>query len=298
VGGFPVEEDGGITVIDQFQAQQLVGQTLRTTNGDKIGTIGQVYIDDYHGQPEWVTVNTGFFGSNESFVPLAEANLSGSDVVVPYAKDQIKNAPNISDSGHLSEVEEQDLYQHYNVPFSTEGSTFAETDRTGQDTDRTGQDTDRPGRDTSGYAEDTTERTAASRDASGAGTDEAMTRSEERLNVGAEQVEAGRARLRKWVETEQVQVDVPVKREKAVLVSEPITDANRGDALSGPEISEQEHEVVLNEERPVVSKEAVPVERVRLDKQVQEEVVQAGGDVRKERIEVEGDVDTNRTGRH
>ncbi len=276
-------------MIDQSKAQQLIGQNLHTTDGDKIGTIGQVYIDDYHGAPEWVTVNTGLFGTNESFVPLAEAKVSGNDVVVPYTKDQIKNAPNISDSGHLSEAEEQDLYTHYNVAYTTEGSTFADTSRLGQNT--TGQ-TD------TAYTDQTSGRRAAGRGTSGSGTDEAMTRSEERLNVGTERVESGRARLRKWVETENVQVDVPIKREKAVLVTESVTDANRGDALSGADISEDEHEVILTEERPVVSKEIVAVERVRLDKQVEEDVVQAGGDVRKERIELEGDVDTTNTDRH
>ena len=115
-------------MIDQAQAQQLIGKQLHTSTGDKIGTIGQIYIDDYHGQPEWVTVNTGLFGTNESFVPLAEASVGdGGAVTVPYSKDQIKNAPNISDSGHLSEQEERDLYDYYGVSYTTEGSTFAQS---------------------------------------------------------------------------------------------------------------------------------------------------------------------------
>jgi uncharacterized protein (TIGR02271 family) len=91
-----------------------------------------------------------------------------------------------------------------------------------------------------------------------------MTRSEEHLRVGTEQVEAGRARLRKYVVTEQQSVQVPVSREEVRVEREPITDANRGDALSGGQITEEEHEVVLHAERPVVETEAVPVERVRL----------------------------------
>ena len=91
-----------------------------------------------------------------------------------------------------------------------------------------------------------------------------MTRSEERLRVGTEQVETGRARLRKYVVTEQQSVDVPISREEVRVEREPITDANRGEALSGTEITEDEHEIVLHEERPVVTTETVPVERVRL----------------------------------
>jgi uncharacterized protein (TIGR02271 family) len=273
-----------MTVIDQSQAQQLIGQNLSTTDGTKIGKIGQLYLDDYHGQPEWVTVNTGLFGTNESFVPLAEATQVADGITVPYTKDQIKDAPNISDSGHLTEAEEQDLYKHYNVAYTTEGSTFAGTSGAAgasghaQDS-RAARSTETPRDATTGD------------DASDSGADEAMTRSEESLNVGTEQVQTGRARLRKWVETENVQVDVPVRKEKAVLVTEAITDANRGDAYAGPDLSDDEHEVVLSEERPVVSKETVAKERVRLGKQVVESTETVSDDVRKERIEAEGDVD-------
>jgi len=285
-------------VIDQSQAQQLVGRQLRTRDGDKVGTIGQIYVDDYHGQPEWVTVNTGLFGTNESFVPLAEATVSGNDLVVPYTKTQIKDAPNISDSGHLSEAEEQDLYEHYNIGYTTEGSTFADTSGTPDTSDPVGtSDTAR----TTGYAdtEATSERDTTGYDTSGSNPDSAMTRSEEKLNVGTERVQAGKARLRKWVETENVQVDVPIRTEKAVLVTEPITDANRGDALDGPDISEQEHEVVLNTERPVVSKETVAKERVRLDTEVEESTETVSDEVRKERIDLDGNVETStRSGQH
>ena len=132
-------------------------------------------------------------------------------------------------------------------------------------------------------------------DTSGPTTDDAMTRSEERLQVGTEQVEAGRARLRKYVTTEQQSVQVPVTREEVRVEREPITDANRGDALSGPDISEEEHEVVLHEERPVVETEAVPVERVRLGTETVTDEQTVTGQVRKEEIEV--DDRTGTTGR-
>jgi uncharacterized protein (TIGR02271 family) len=118
-----------------------------------------------------------------------------------------------------------------------------------------------------------------------------MTRSEEELRVGTAEQESGRARLRKYVVTEHVQQTVPVQREEVRIEREPITDANVDDAVSGPEISEEEHEVVLHEEQAVVEKRTVPKERVRMDKEtvVDEETVDA--EVRKEQIEVDGDVD-------
>jgi uncharacterized protein (TIGR02271 family) len=118
-----------------------------------------------------------------------------------------------------------------------------------------------------------------------------MTRSEEELQVGTTQRERGRARLRKYVTTEQEQLTVPVQREEARVEREPITDANLDAATSGPEISEAEHEVVLREEEPVVEKRVVPRERVRLDTETVTEERQVGEEVRKEQIEVEGDRD-------
>lgn len=116
-----------------------------------------------------------------------------------------------------------------------------------------------------------------------------MTVSEERLDVGTERRETGRARLRKYVVTEHVTQTVPVQREEVRLEREPITDANAGDATSGQDISEAEHEVVLHEERPVVDKETVPVERVRLGTETVTDEETVSEDVRKERVDVEGD---------
>jgi uncharacterized protein (TIGR02271 family) len=297
-------------VIDQTQAQQLIGQKLFSSDGDKVGKIGQIYVDDVQGRPEWVTVNTGFFGTNESFVPLADATLSGDDLTVPYSKDKIKNAPNIDEDSHLSEAEVRRLYEYYGVAYASDsrydsserGTTYADTSGTTGTAGYAGT----PGtagysetgtaRTTSGtgeYAEGTNEYGTRGRDTSGPTTDSAMTRSEEELNVGKERVQAGKARLRKWVETENVQVDVPVRKERAVLTTEPITDANRDAAYDGADITEEEHEVVLNEERPVVNTETVAKERVRLDTEVDESVETVGGDVRKERIDVDGDADVD-----
>jgi uncharacterized protein (TIGR02271 family) len=113
-----------------------------------------------------------------------------------------------------------------------------------------------------------------------------MTRSEEELRVGTTQRERGRVRLRKYVTSEQVQQAVPVRREKARVEREPITDANRDAAVTGPEISEAEHEVILREEEPVVEKRVVPRERVRLDKDTVTDQERVAEEVRKEQIDV------------
>jgi uncharacterized protein (TIGR02271 family) len=119
--------------------------------------------------------------------------------------------------------------------------------------------------------------------------DEAMTRSEEQLNVGTTTEQTGRARLRKYVVTENVQRSVPVSREEVRVEREPVTEANRDAAMAGPDMAEAEHEVILHEEWPVVEMETVPVERVRLAKERIPGEETVGGEGRKERIETEGD---------
>jgi uncharacterized protein (TIGR02271 family) len=123
-----------------------------------------------------------------------------------------------------------------------------------------------------------------------------MTRSEEELRVGTAQRERGRVRLRKYVTTEHVQQTVPVQRERVRVEREPITDANVDAATSGPDISEEEHEVILREEEPVVEKRVVPKERVRLDKDTVTGEERVAEPVRKEQIEVQDENGTG--GRH
>ena len=121
-----------------------------------------------------------------------------------------------------------------------------------------------------------------------------MTRSEEQVRVGTQSQESGRARLRKYVVTENVTETVPVRKEKAVLETEPVTSENDDAATSGADISEEEHEVTLHEERPVVEKTTEPVERVRLSTEAQTDHETVSEEVRKEQIEAEGDITTRR----
>jgi uncharacterized protein (TIGR02271 family) len=255
------------------------GATMVDREGDRIGSIDAIYVDDQTGEPEWALVNTGLFGTRSTFVPIAQATGRGDQVQVPYEKQLVKDAPNMDPDGHLSEQEEQELWRHYGLDYGagyeTAGTTagYADAGRTTYD-DRDVVDRDTVGRDTSGPT-----------------TDDAMTRSEEELRVGTRARERGRVRLRKYVTTEEQQVTVPVQREELRVEREPITDANIDAATSGPEISEEEHEVTLREEEPVVEKRVVPRERVRLDTETVTEERQVGEEVRKERIEVEGDQD-------
>ena len=264
-------------MINEQHISQIIGSTAVGNDG-KLGKIGEVFLDDETGRPEWATVATGLFGTKETFVPLAQADFAGDEVRFPYAKAKVKDAPHIDTDGHLSPEEEAELYRYYGL--SDSGTRSAPTFAAG-----TGGGRDRDG---DGVFDDVEGRTVG-HDTSGPTTDSAMTRSEERLNIGTQRLEAGRARLRKFVVTEHQTVTVPVSREEVRIEREPITDANLGNALDGPAISEEEHEVVLHAERPVVNKEAVPVERVRLNKETVTEQQQVSDSVRKEQIEFDTD---------
>jgi uncharacterized protein (TIGR02271 family) len=117
-----------------------------------------------------------------------------------------------------------------------------------------------------------------------------MTRSEEELDVSTSRRTAGTARLRKFVDTENVSQTVSLERESARVTREPITGANRDAAMDGPEISTEEHEVTLTSEEPVVEKRTVAKEQVGMGKETVTEDREVSEDLRKERIDVEGDV--------
>jgi uncharacterized protein (TIGR02271 family) len=396
------------------------GRTLVDADGDKIGKVEDIYLDRQSGDPEWVAVKTGLFGTRVSFVPIRDATATGDEVRVAHSKDKVKDAPNIEADGELSPDEERVLYEHYGredygdwthesedrserglgleargddrstgeagttetgtadtgtaaagttdaantgtAETGTTGTTetgTAETGTTGTaetgtadarttDTGTTGtadtgttetgagsgttaagptgvaaderdgesygregvsgQETGREGVGGGGAAGETSGRegdagqagapgtTAAAAGGAAAGAaagqagDDAMTRSEEELAVGTQRRETGRARLRKFVVTEDVKETVPVQREELRVEREPITDDNIEQATQGPDISEAEHEITLHAEEPVAEKQTVPKERVRLDKDVHTGEQTVADEVRKERIEREGDV--------
>ena len=243
------------------ELQQWVGRTVIDASGDKIGKIADIYLDDDTNKPEWLAVHTGFFGAKVSFIPIAQATpCAGDELQVPFEKAQVKDAPHAEPDGALSQEEESRLYAHYGMGYTEERSD-------------------------SGLPAGTTAPQAAAPTAG----DNAMTRSEEELEVGKTRREAGRARLRKWVETEHVETTVPVAHEEVRIEREPITDGNIDQALRGAEISEGVHEVVLTEEEVVANTEVVPKERVRLETETVVEEQRVEADLRKEHIEVEGD---------
>ena len=283
-----------------FDVNAILSSTAYGSDGDKIGKVEQVFLDDNSGEPTFLTVNTGLFGAKENFVPVKGARQDGDRVVLPYTKDVIKDAPKVDADQHLSPAEEEELYRYYELNYD-DGRTA------GTDRDRTTAAAGTAGvAGTAAADRDVVDRDVADRDrdavdqdrrdvAATAGDEASVVRHEERLNVGTQEREAGHARLRKYVVTDHETVDVPVEREEVTVERTPINDTNA--RVDNGTIGEEEVDVTLHEERPVVQKETVAVEEVGLNKQTVQETQRVEADVRKEQVDVETDVDRSDLGR-
>jgi uncharacterized protein (TIGR02271 family) len=270
-------------VITQDMVSHLQKADVVDPEGDKIGTVSEVWIEEGSHEPAWVSVHTGLFGMKESFVPLQGAEAGTDALHVAVRKDQVKDAPKVDADGHLSSTEERELYEHYGLNNMT---------REGRD-GRAGQaPTSRNGgqaRQNAGQARQ--DAGQARQNGQNRRDDTELTRSEERLRVGTQAEESGHVRLRKYVVTENQQVTVPVRHEEVRIDREPIPEGSgtRGNAT----ISEDQRDMTLHAEKPVVQKDTVAMERVRLDKETVTEDQTVQGEVRKEQI----DIDRGNTGR-
>ena len=232
-------------MIEASRLRELVGKTVLGRSGVRVGKVAQVY-ESTGGEGTFATVRTGLFGNHSSFVPLAEAELHGDNVHVPYPKELVDDAPRVADEQELGPEEEDRLFAHYGL-------------------------------------------TGAPAAAPAPAGDGVVTRSEERLHVGTERIETGRARLRKYVVTETVTQTVPVSHEELRVVRELLEPGAPG-VPEVSELSEELHEVVLSAERPVVQREVVPVERIRLATETVSGEETVTEQVRKEHVEVLSDL--------
>ncbi|SBT43850.1 DUF2382 domain-containing protein [Micromonospora auratinigra] len=236
--------------LTEQQIRSLYGQDVQDRSGAKIGTVGQVWADAA-GEPTWVSVQTGVMGHHESMAPLEAARMQDDGRLrMPYDKATVRSAPAVEAGAEepLGTDQLAQLYRHYQL--------------SGQGAVRTPE---QPPQRMTGAPE--------------------VVRSEERLRVGTQSEPAGQARLRKRVVTENVQTTVPVEHDEVSVVHEPIGEADRTAARA--DIGDEQREMELRAEHPVVSKERVPVERVRLtrDEVVEEQPVNA--QVRRELVDAD-----------
>lgn len=265
------------------RAERFVGHHVLDGEGNDIGKIARVYLDDRTGDATWASVHTGLFGMRETLVPLQGARPIQEDIQVPYDKSTVKDAPNIDAKDHISPEEEQTVRRYY------EAHAPMPSDRA---TDTAG----RPDPAPEGWAEPTgAPPRAAGPGPAGTGApgtaaeadEEVVIRSEEEVDIGVERREAGQARMRRHVDTERFDETVPVGHEELEVERRPITDP--ADVTDAHSMEEGEETFTLYEERPVVSKRQVPVEEIHVRKREVTHEEHVEGERRAERIEFEDD---------
>jgi uncharacterized protein (TIGR02271 family) len=242
--------------------EQWIGQDAFDRSGDKIGRIDNVYLDTETGRPEWVAVNTGLFGMNTNLAPIVGSQATDDGLQLDVDKDVVKDAPHVGEDRALEMDEERRLYEHYQIDLTGGAAAYFAEDRRSQ-----GYEVDRRADD--GYEVD----------------EAALTRREEELEVGTHTESAGKVRLRKYVTTEMETVTVPVQKEKVVVERTP------ADGTSSGEIGDEEVEMELHEDVIDVDKHIVDKETVRAGKQKVTESEKVQAELRKEQVEIEGDVD-------
>ncbi|MWA07792.1 DUF2382 domain-containing protein [Streptomyces sp. BA2] len=277
------QDDAGLT-----NPEMLKGLTAYDRNGEKIGSVERVYLDAHSGHAGWVTVKTGLFGTKESFVPLDGARLQQDALHVMATKEAVKGASTADVGQGLEPTLEHQLYAHYGLDSTAEAtrgtagnldtasvrSTWSADEQTARETEGI------VGAAGAGQGHEAREFATRSGPAADSEAHE-MVRSEERLHVGTREEEVGHARLRKVVVTEDVTRSVPVSHEEVRVVREPIAEGEDVNA----DIGDAQTEVTLHAEKPVVRKEAVAVERVRLEVEKVTETEEVSDTVRKERVE-------------
>jgi uncharacterized protein (TIGR02271 family) len=259
------------------------GRSVYTSDGEKLGDFEEIYHDEATGEPEWIRVKSstlgGILGTKHFMVPLAGAEFQdGEDpaIRVPYSKDRVQDAPDV-EGEWISEEDERQLYRHYGLQPSERRSEtqLPEGEIREQHQHPAGEMHEEHQHPATPHGEAT------------------ISRREEELQVGKREVEYGRVRLRKWVETEPVTEQVELRRETAFVERQPVDRP-----ASGAAIGEEEVEMRLHREEPVVSKETVEREQITVhpEEEIVEETVH--GEVRREHVEVEDDSENTEEHRH
>jgi uncharacterized protein (TIGR02271 family) len=255
------------------QAAQLFGYDVIDGEGNKVGSVDNVWVDDATNELEFIGVKTGWLMGKTHVIPVSDAQIGNDSITVSFPQDTIKDAPSFGGDHELSSEEEDQIYSHYGVQRSTapspSGLPAGGTTEGFSDTN-TGTTSSYGGTDT-GMA------------ATGEGDQAGMTLSEEQLRVGKREVQAGSVRLRKIVNTEHQEVPVELRREEVQIERIDASDAS----VPSDAFREQEVEVPVMREEAVVGKEARVTGGVALNKNVQTETETVGGDVRKEDVDIE-----------
>lgn len=288
-------------MVSERDVSAAIGSTAYGNDGDAVGTAETFYTDDRTGATTWVSISSGMLGTKRVIAPADDATFIDGRLQLSVPSDAVSSAPRMGGE-HLSPEDEDALRRHYArgvTPLGDELEAASGVDgATGTpigDAARAGVGTEHGDGMQGG---DATER-----------GDGSMVRREEQLRVSTERVEDRRMRVVKYVVTEEVQVTVPVRREEIRIEEVPLDAApdrdgtdrgdllvTEGDALGGRHAAGSgtgsapaglPEEIVLHAERPVVTVEVVPVERVRLRTEVVAGQESVSSNVQREQVTVD-----------
>lgn len=181
-------------------------------NGDKIGTVGQVYVHDKTDQPSFVTVKTGLFGTKETFVPIDNVEQDGDNIRVPFEKSFVKDAPNVDHDRHITPEEEDAIYRYYAQAQSADAGRHDEGFDGNRHDDHAGPDAAMGAGASMGAAgvSRVNERDPQRDDNRQQGFQDNFDRDEAGAHRGM--------RLRRYTVTETRTIEVPVQREEVEVV--------------------------------------------------------------------------------
>lgn len=260
--------------------KDLFNKTAYDVNGDKLGSVKEVFVDDNSGQPTFVEVSHGLFGMSESIVPMRGHKFAGEDdLILAFDKERIKDAPSVDTDKALSANDQNEIFRHYGVDTMKDEQAYTGGRHDVSDKNKAGL---AAGTETADHT-----KNAGHTHADVDGRD-SLVRSEEQLDVNKERVETGEVRLRKYVVTETENVEVPVTREEVRVERTPISEEEAASLRGKNDLTDDEASVTLHEERVRVEKDTVPVEKVELNKKEVTDTERVSEDLRKERIETEG----------
>jgi uncharacterized protein (TIGR02271 family) len=238
-------------------AQQWIGYPVIDRDGKDLGEVTKILVDDETGKPEWAVISMGILGG-EKPVPIANASTRGEQLQANVTKDQVKKAPGVAHSDHLTPEEEIALFDHYGVPYGGDTVTSMDGART-----------------TSGQA------------ANG----DRISLHEEELVAKKQTVQQGEARVGKQVVTQERQIEVPVTHEEAYIERTPV----RARPAEG-QIGEGELRVPLMAEQATADKRTVVKEEVKLGKRPVQETQQVSDTIRREEPTIQGGTLTDQQG--
>jgi hypothetical protein len=89
------------------------GRTVCDQDGNKLGTLSQLYLDSETSRPAWAGVKRGRLRTTETIVPLSDAAEVGDELRLPYDSARFDEAPDIDPDVELTEEQERVLHEHY-----------------------------------------------------------------------------------------------------------------------------------------------------------------------------------------